>query len=96
MVRRLLKGRGMAVVVLGSGHDLRDNVPRLGDGRGAYVRVTPKGHPDAEPGTQRERGRVEHRTRIPGHPPLPFKRQGNMKWRTDRTAIGVVFYRTPD
>lgn len=43
VVRHLLKARGLAVVVLGGGHDLRDSVRRLGDGRCEYVRVWPKG-----------------------------------------------------
>jgi len=43
MVRRLLKVRGLAVVVLGGGHDLSDNVRRLGDGRCEYVRLRREG-----------------------------------------------------
>jgi len=38
-VRLLLEGEPFAVIILGGGHDLSDNVKRLSDGKAEYLRV---------------------------------------------------------
>ncbi len=45
IVEKLLAGPPVAVIVLGMGHDLRDNIERLSDGRCEYVRMSVEGLP---------------------------------------------------
>ena len=43
-VRALLEHEGLSVVILGGGHDLTDNLKRLGEGRCEYVQVETRGY----------------------------------------------------